>query len=199
VAEASDKLDETTKTAKETAKEAKDTAKDTAEDVKDTAEERARDVKDTVKDTAEKAQDKVEPAQTSTDEHSEVESLPQTPLGGTDPMADGAPSFAKMTAEPAHGFERNNVKNDEDAFAATEDSDNKDADYDDAQLPHTPLGGTDPTANKAPSFAQAVAHKSEHGSHQHNEESADQLPQTPFGGTDPMASGAPSYAQASAE
>jgi hypothetical protein len=205
VAEASAKFDETTTAAKNNAKDAKDTVKDNVKEVQHTAEQTGKELndtaQDTVQDTAEKIEDKVDSTQqTSTDDHSEEESLPQTPLGGTDPTADGAPSFAAMTAEPPHEIDRSHIKKDAGIPAATpKHSKTEDEDYDPAQLPHTPLGGTDPTAEAAPSFAQAVAHKVEQDFHHDNDQSGDQLPHTPFGGTDPLATGAPSYAAAIAE
>ena len=200
---ASEKADETIEAAKKTAGKAQDKVEEGAEQVKEKAES---------------AQ------QPDYDDHSEEASLPQTPLGGTDPTADGTPSFAEMAAGPPHEVERKGGKQgDDEASAAPQDEqtddNNKADDYDSSQMPHTPLGGTDPLANNAPSFAQAVAHHAEVDSqenvdnqnqndgqsqndsqkHDENDESADELPHTPFGGTDPLASGAPSYAQASHE
>ena len=61
--------------------------------------------------------------------------LPQTPFGGTDPTAPGAPSYAQATTQDSGEIKES---------AGDE-------------LPQTPLGGTDPTAPGAPSYAQATS------------------------------------------
>lgn len=65
-------------------------------------------------------------------------------------------------------------------------------------VPQTPLGGHDPTANNAPSFAKA-AEAAAAGTDSKSEGLMDDVPQTPLGGHDPTASNAPSYAQAANE
>lgn len=72
--------------------------------------------------------------QTGNDTDKDDGDLPQTPFGGIDPTAAGAPSYAQATTRDSDG--------------------NKESDGD--ELPQTPLGGTDPTAPGAPSYAQAT-------------------------------------------
>jgi len=149
------------------------------------------------KETAEKAQEEIESTQQpTTDDRAEEDSLPQTPLGGTDPTSDRAPSFAAMAAEPANEQVGFKVKHDSVPVAPI--SLGAEAhigdDYESAQISRTPLGGTDPLANNAPSFAQAVALSTDN--EYSDDKFTDQLPQTPLGGSDPLANNAPSFAEA---
>lgn len=137
--------------------------------------------------------------------------LPQTPLGGTDPTAPNAPSYAEIAVE--HSPEPRRDAQDDTSKATA-----KPAHHD---LPTTPLGGTDPTADGAPSYADMAVEPAEQKrdptppglSRSYSQPTSpgaplralrepsmtDDLPHTPLGGHDPTAPGAFSYAAAAHE
>lgn len=134
--------------------------------------------------------------------------LPQTPLGGTDPTAPNAPSYAAITVEDSATSEP--AGKDETPGVIDKSKDD--------ELPTTPLGGTDPTAPGAPSYADMTVETGRsvtppglsRGYSQPTSPGAplrasreptmtDDLPQTPLGGHDPTALGAISYAAAAHE
>lgn len=97
-----------------------------------------------------------------------MDNVPQTPLGGHDPTADNAPSFAEAAAinaaaaagsdEPASKKsskkkKSKKSKSNNNSDDGKEETDNR-VSMDD--VPTTPLGGHDPTAPNAPSYAQAA-------------------------------------------
>lgn len=148
-------------------------------------------------------------SKSSSGETAPSEHLPHTPLGGTDPTAPNAPSYAEIIDE--HNTQDENATGD---TASNHKVTAKD------DLPHTPLGGTDPTAPGAPSYAdiavendrsvtppglsRSYSHPTSpgapmRGSREPTMTKKDDLPTTPLGGHDPTAPGAFSYATAAHE
>lgn len=84
-----------------------------------------------------------------------MDDVPQTPLGGHDPTANNAPSFAKAAEAAANSQSKsdNSQSKSTNSKSKSDDSQGK-TDMDD--VPQTPLGGHDPTASNAPSYAQAA-------------------------------------------
>lgn len=111
--------------------------------------------------------------------------VPTTPLGGHDPLANNAPSYAVAVAE---GEE---TSHDDQVDDHTNDQVDEPADG-----ATTPFGGHDPLASNAASYAKAT----EKGDHPDKSAAQDSdISTTPLGGHDPLAANAPSYAKAAEE
>lgn len=79
--------------------------------------------------------------------------VPQTPFGGHDPTALNAPVFAKAAEQNATGDQGNGYDHSPKGNSAEGEKEGAEI-MDD--VPQTPLGGHDPTASNAPSYAQAT-------------------------------------------
>lgn len=86
-----------------------------------------------------------------------MDDVPQTPLGGHDPTATNAPSFAKAAEAAANSqskADNSQSKSSNDQSKSDNSQSKTDGLMED--VPQTPLGGHDPTAPNAPSYAQAA-------------------------------------------
>ena len=85
-----------------------------------------------------------------------MENVPQTPLGGHDPTANNAPSFAKAVEAAASADGKSNSRPDKKSDSRSDSKPDSKSEGLMDDVPQTPLGGHDPTASNAPSYAQAA-------------------------------------------
>ena len=134
--------------AQEIAKKAEEGAKETAQQV----EEKGKETKKNVEEAAEDNVTNESGPGNGNKEPVDRSDIPGTPFGGTDPLAQGAPSYAGAAAEESNrGYNNEAVPQQADGASAQQDSTAASSD-----LPSTPFGGTDPLADGAPSYASAA-------------------------------------------